>query len=212
MSTLSQFIGNVQAVEFTSSGTFVAPKDGVYFLSGCGAGGSGSGGAATTYGGAGGGGATSVIRMPVFLLAGSYTVTIPAGQTGGTATNDGADGGDLVFDGITYAKGGNKGVAGSGPTPGAEVGSDTGVTVKGGAGGSVGTGGADAGPRNGGADPGSSIGDGGGGGASAFGDGGDGVNSGAGNNGTGKGAGGSGGGVNAAGGDSTGGYLIMEWF
>lgn len=84
--------------DFLVSGTFQAPVTGVYFLTGCGAGGGGTfNTTGNIYGGSAGAGC---VMYPVFLIAGqTITVTIGAGGTGSAnATSNG--GGDTSFGSI----------------------------------------------------------------------------------------------------------------
>lgn len=77
---------------FTSSGTFTAPVDGVYFLNGVAGGASGRVGADSADR-AGGGSGESVSMMPVYLSAGTaVSITIAAGGTG-----DGGNGGNTII-------------------------------------------------------------------------------------------------------------------
>ena len=117
-------IGTVHTLEsqdFTASGTWTVPSDivgDVCWITAV-AGGAGGGGADSQQadaGGAGGGGGAGCLFMPVYLPSGtsSVSVTIGAAGTGGTATNDGTDGGDTTFGSFVTLDHGSAGTSTSG--------------------------------------------------------------------------------------------------
>lgn len=122
-------VARINRKTITSTQAWVAPAGvtsiTVYGVGGGGAGG-GGGGTDTTgsggTGGAGGGGAMLGIVNLTVVPGTSYTITIPAAATGGSSTTgvstggEGADGGDVTFDGLATfrgAMGGRQGYYGS---------------------------------------------------------------------------------------------------
>lgn len=109
--------------EFLVSGTFVAPVDGVYFITGCGG---GAGGGYTSSSSVSGGGGAGCFKYPVYLSAGtSVTVTIGAGGRG-SATNTKNAGGNTAFGSYVVLNGAAGGTSTSlgGLVPAVEVTSD----------------------------------------------------------------------------------------
>lgn len=94
---------------FLSSGTFVAPTGvTIVYITMVGAGGSGGGAGSSSGGGGGGGGGEQFINRPYVVVAGnSYTITINAGGSGVSVTNNvgGNSGGTTVFDTLTATGG-----------------------------------------------------------------------------------------------------------
>jgi len=189
---------------FTQDGVFTVPG-GVTntFLTMVGSGAGGGGGESSGEGGGGGGGETLLnYRFSVTPAAG-ITVTVGAAGTGGSGTDDGTDGGDVVFDdgsNPVTADGGNKGTGGQNGLGG--DGGGTGLDAAGNTPGGDGIKGGD------GADFVSASNSGGGGGT-PFGKGGaGGPASHEGGNATGHGAGG-GGGATGSGGDGSKGFCMV---
>ena len=97
----------------TTSITFLVPVTAQVLVIGAGAGGGGNNGGASA--GGGGGAGEYYYSASYSIAAGTYTVTVGAGGTGGVAsTSDGVDGGATVFGSISAAGGGGGSTGGSG--------------------------------------------------------------------------------------------------
>lgn len=82
--------GPMTSWRLTAATSFIVPRTGLYYISGCGGGGGGGNGeaAAGGGGGGGGGGARSTVRYPLWLTKGDI-VTCLIGAGGGINTNGG---------------------------------------------------------------------------------------------------------------------------
>ena len=119
-------VGNLTGIQvLTSSGTYT-PTAGTkrIFVEAQGPGGGGGGSGSTDSWVGGGGAEGGYVAKLITSVAASYTITIPAGGTGGTATGNGGNASNTVFTdgaGLTLTAGGGQGgpVGGVATTPGA---------------------------------------------------------------------------------------------
>lgn len=109
----SFFFDRLDSQTFTSSGSFVVPKNVSWVLvrASGGGGGGGKGGATGTFGGAGGAGALVEDRIAIVTPGETITVTIGAGGGGGTSAA-GNPGGDTTFGSYLTFRGGLGGAKG----------------------------------------------------------------------------------------------------
>lgn len=118
----------LKVARFTTSGVFIAPRAGTYYISGCGGG--GGGGVGGTAGGGGSGG--QALDFPVVLAAGE-SVTVTIGGVSGTTTF----GGYLTLTGGLAGTASDGGNGGTGPINGVKGGYRAAANIGGHGGGSL---------------------------------------------------------------------------